>query len=150
MAKLDPFREHPSEALKARGPKVLTELLDVVQQRADSDEETFADAAAKLPEAWHATMLLSHVVRRLEAGSLIPEALADLPEVDDRTLVITALKEIGEKALASTFLQAENVLDEEESAWGKYGPPETAELSRVKKKLFVLVGSMPEPFPAAR
>ena len=149
MAKLDTYEAHPIDSLKARGPKVVSELLAIVQERAEADDETFADACSKLPPAWQATMLLAHVVRRLEEGTLIPEVLQDFAEVDDRTIVISALKEIGEKPLASTFQSAEEVLDEDPSSWMGFNPPDKTELVRLRKKLFILVGSMDEAFPSA-
>ena len=149
-SKLDPFIAFPVATLKARGPRVVAELMSIVQARADNGEETFADACSRLPKAWQATMLVAWAIGRLEEGRFLPEILQGLAEVDDRSLLIAALKEIGEKTLASAFVAADDVLDEPDQMWSGLGPPPAEDLSRLRKKVFVLVGSMSEPFPAAQ
>jgi hypothetical protein len=146
-SKFDPFKEYDAATLKARGPKVLRELLDAIDARAEHDEETLADAASRLPPAWQATVLIAHIVRGLEEGRQIPEVMQDFAEVDDRTLIISSLKQIGEKSLAGELQRAEEVLDEDEKDWSGFGAPDADELGRIKKKLFVLVGTMDQPFP---
>lgn len=149
LSKLDPLSSHTVANLKARGPRVVHALLDVVKQRAEDAGEELPDALSKLPQAWQATMLLAHVLDRLESGVYIPAIITQLPEVDDRSLVIAALKEIKEPELARKFSEAEDVVDEEPEMWGTLAPPEPEALVRLHKKIFALVGGMDEPFPAA-
>lgn len=148
-SKLDPLATHAVANLKAKGPRVVHALLEVVRQRAEAAGEEIPDALSKLPQTWHATMLLAHVLDRLENGIYIPEIITQLPEVDDRTLVIAALKEIKEPELSRKFSEAEDVVDEEPSMWTSFAPPEPEVLVRLHKKIFALVSGMDEPFPAA-
>ena len=54
------------------------------------------------------------------------------------------------KQIAQKFQSAEDVLDEDPSSWTGFAPPDKPELVRLRKKLFILVGSMDEAFPAGR
>lgn len=146
---LDPYSAHEVAKLKSRGLRVVHELVSVVEERAKSADEEFVEACARLPQAWQATMLLAHVLDRFEKDDYIPEIVRDMPEVDDRTLVIAALKEIKEPSLAKAFSAAEDVIDEEKSMWRELGPPEPEALVRLHKKIFALVGAMDEAFPSA-
>lgn len=148
-AKLDPLSSHPVEALKARGPRVVHALLDIARQRAEAAGEELHDALSKLPTTWHATLLLAHVLDRLENGVYVPEIIQQLPEVDDRSLIIRALKEIKEPELSKKFREAEDVVDEEPELWTAFAPPEPEALVRLHRKIFALVSGMDEPFPAA-
>ncbi len=148
-SKLDHLAAHPVANLKAKGPRVVNALLDVVRSRAEDAGEEIADALSKLPPTWQATMLLAHVLDRLENGVYIPEIITQLPEISDRTLVIAALKEIKEPDLSRKFSEAEDVVDEEPSLWTAFAPPEPEVLLRLHKKIFALVSGMDEPFPAA-
>jgi hypothetical protein len=56
---------------------------------------------------------------------------------------------MGEPGLAKSLSKAEDVLDEDPSTWASFAPPPAEELGRMRKKLFILIGSMGEPFPAA-
>jgi hypothetical protein len=150
---LDPFAAHDAERLKARGLRVVKELVEILEHRAESENEAFADQASKLSEAWQAVMLVARVALQCEEGTMLPEILGGLPETDDRTLVLRALKEMGEGDLAKALSQAEELVDEDPRTWASVAylkPPEGDALLRLKKKLFVLIGSMSEPFPAAR
>lgn len=146
---LDPWSAHDVAKVKARGLRVVHELRTVVEERARATGEDFVEACARLPEPWQATMLLAHVLDRLQNKQFIPEIVRDMPEVDDRTLVITALREIKEPQLSKAFSAAEDVVDESPKAWTSFGPPPAEDLARLHKKIFVLVGSMEEDFPAA-
>jgi hypothetical protein len=149
MAKpLDPKTQIPVDLLKKRGLNVLRELLDVLDKRAEMSDETFADACSRLPMAWQAVMLCSYLVQRCEEGAPLPEIVQDMPEADDRALVMRALKEMGEKELASALSQAEDVADEDPETWSGWHPVSTDRLTLLKKKLFVLATSMDAPFPA--
>lgn len=148
-AKLDPLAGHSVLTLKARGPRVVHALLEVVRLRAEDAGDELPEALAKLPAPWQATLLLAHVLDRLESGSYIPEVITQLPEISDRTLVIAALKEIKEPELSRKFSEAEDVVDEEPSHWSAFAPPEPEVLVRLHKKIFALVSGMDEAFPAA-
>jgi hypothetical protein len=147
---LDPYTTHDVPKLKARGLRVVHELISVVEERAKSAGEDFVEACARLPQAWQATMLLAHVLDRFEKDEFIPEIVRDMPEIDDRTLVIAALKEIREPNLARAFSDAEEVIDEDPKLmWRELGPPEPEALVRLHKKIYALVSAMDEPFPSA-
>lgn len=147
---LDPYSAHDVTKLKARGLRVVQELVSVVEARAKSSNEDFVEACARLPQAWQATMLLAHVLDRFENETYIPAIIRDMPEVDDRTLVISALKEIKEPILARQFSEAEDVVDEDpKTMWKPYAPPEAQDLMRLHKKIFALVSTMDEAFPSA-
>jgi hypothetical protein len=148
-SKLDPLSSHTVANLKAKGPRVVHALLEVMKQRADDAGEELSDALSKLPQAWQATMLLAHVLDRLENGVYVPAIITQMPEVDDRSLVIAALKEIKEPELARKFSEAEDVVDAEPQMWSTFAPPGPEALVRLHKKIFALVGAMDEPFPAA-
>jgi hypothetical protein len=147
--KLDPYAAHSVANLKAKGLRVVPALLDVVRQRAEAAGEELPDALSKLPATWQATMLLAHILDRFENGIYIPEIIAQLPEIGDRTLVIAALKEIREPELSRKFSEAEDVVDEDPRTWTALAPPEPEVLVRLHKKIFALVSGMDEPFPAA-
>jgi hypothetical protein len=151
--KLDPFARQEVETLKALGPKALTELMDIVDKRADHRGESFLAACARLPEAWRATLLLAHVVGAFEAGNDLAEVLWDLEASPARSLVIDAFREIGEKEL-SAELQAVNdridysMEDLEDNEMGAQTVPPPEALTRIKKKLVALVRGMDQAFPA--
>jgi hypothetical protein len=145
---LDPFRALPLHELKSRGPKVVFDLVDIVQHRAEANEEAWIDTAARLPKPWFATVLVAHVAARLDEGEFFPTIAADVTD-DARTLLLGALREIKEGAVADSFEEATTVDLEDETEWSNLGPPEPDELARLKKKLFLLVTTMNAPFPAA-
>jgi hypothetical protein len=145
---LDPYSAHEVQKLKSRGLRVVHELHAVVEERARSADEEFVEACSRLPQAWQATMLLAHVLDRFEKDEFIPEIIRDMPEIDDRTLVIAALKEIKEPVLAKQFSAAEDVIDEEPAMWKAFGPPEPQDLVRLHKKIYALVSGMDEAFPS--
>jgi hypothetical protein len=145
---LDPFRALPLQELKSRGPKVVFDLVEIVQHRAEANEEAWIDTAARLPKAWFATVLVAHVAARLDEGEFFPTIAADVTD-DARTLLLGALREIKEGAIADSFEEATTVDLEDETEWSNLGPPEPDELARLKKKLFMLVTTMNAPFPAS-
>ena len=70
-------------------------------------------------------------------------------EVDDRTLLLRALKEIGEQPIARMLSAAEELVADDPVTWEGTPRPSADDLVRLKKKLFVLVGSMDEALPPA-
>jgi hypothetical protein len=144
---LDPFRALAPQELKSHGPAVVYGLVEVVQQRAEANDEMWIDAAARLPRPWFATVLIAHVAGRLEGGEAFPTIAADVVD-DARKLLLGALREMKEVAIAKTFEKASRVdPDDESEDWSNLGPPQS-ELVRLNKKLFLLVTTMGGPFPA--
>ena len=154
MTKLDPFARYEVETLKALGPRAVVELMDVVEKRADAKGETFLREVARLPEAWRATLLLAHVVAAFEAGNDLAEVLWDLESSSARSLVIDAMREIGEKELSAELAAVDEKLDYsaedlEDTGLGGGAPPPHEALARMRKKLLALVRGMDTAFPAA-
>ena len=117
--------------------------------RAERSGEDFSEACAHLSKPWHATMLLAHILERFERDEYIPEIVRDFAEMDDRALIVAALREIKEPALAKQFAASEDLVDEDPAKWQGFGPPEPEHLVRLHRKSFALVSAMDEPFPAA-
>lgn len=147
MMKLDPFRAHSVTSLKELGPSAVGALVDVVEARADACEESYIDACARLPEAWRATMLIAFVVERFEEGTLLGDVLDMLG--DDVEIVLRALDEIGERELAQELRYVEETRSADDEERSSEGPPGREVLTRMRKKLAVLVASMDAPFPDA-
>jgi len=148
--KLDAFSSLDPKALKARGLPIVHDLLKAMHARAERVDEEFAEACSRLSKPWQATMLLAHILERFERDEAIPEIVRDFPEIDDRSLIIAALKEIKEPALAKQFQQAEDVIDDDPGThWKGLGAPDPEHLVRLHKKIFALMSAMDEPFPSA-
>jgi hypothetical protein len=91
--------------------------------------------------------VVAHVAGRLEGGEAFPTIAADVVD-DARKLLLGALREMKEVAIAKTFEKASRVdPDDESEDWSNLGPPQS-ELVRLNKKLFLLVTTMGGPFPA--
>lgn len=145
---LDPFRALAPQELKSHGPGVVFGLVEVVQQRAEANDELWMDAAARLPRPWFATVLIAHVTARLSGGEAFPTIAADVVD-DARKLFLGALREMKEPVIAKTFEKAALVdPEDDEGDWSALGPPEAESLVRLKKKLFLLMTTMSAPFPA--